>query len=305
MFRLDNILQFLSSCLNRCGRALWYYIKGLYNRVNEHHVFLLAGGLAFSIIVCIIPLVLLVFSGLGAILEKPSITEEITLFIQRAIPYADYADYVRDLVFSRVEEFTIYKNLAGMIGIVGLLFASSGLFSSMRTALNTVFNIYSDESVFIGKLRDLGLIVLVMIYFLLSTTILPGLGMIQEFAHRSAFIRSTGLDILGDFALQAASVALVFGIFFIIYFFIPHRRLPVKVILISGLSATVLWQVAQELFGFYIAHFITLQRVYGAYFLMIVVAFWLYYSSLVLILGAEIGQLSRERSDRLRREAGK
>ncbi|MCP4570305.1 MAG: YihY/virulence factor BrkB family protein [FCB group bacterium] len=303
MERLYHIIRVLWTSLTRFGRMLWYYLSGLYNRVNEHHVFLLAGGLAFSVIVCIIPMVLIVFAGLGAVLERPSITEEIKLFIERAIPYADYASYVEELVFSRVEEFTFYKNLAGLIGIVGLLFASSGLFSSMRTALNTVFRIQSDESVFIGKLRDLGLILMVLVYFLLSTTILPGLGLIQEFAYKSEIIRSTGLDFLGDLALQAASLAVIFGVFFLIYFSIPHRRLPIKVILTSGLSAAILWHVAQELFGFYIANFITFKRVYGAYFLMIVVAFWIYYSSLVLILGAEIGQLFRERGGQ-GREAG-
>jgi uncharacterized BrkB/YihY/UPF0761 family membrane protein len=35
--------------------------------------------------------------------------------------------------------------------------------------------------------------------------------------------------------------------------------------------------------------------VYGVYTFMIVAAFWVYYSGLVLILGAEIGQLSSER----------
>jgi len=44
-------------------------------------------------------------------------------------------------------------------------------------------------------------------------------------------------------------------------------------------------------------------RVYGAYTLLIAVVFWIYYSAVVFIVGAEIGQLYRERA-RIRSRAG-
>jgi len=39
----------------------------------------------------------------------------------------------------------------------------------------------------------------------------------------------------------------------------------------------------------------TLNRIYGTYALIVVVAFWIYYSSILFLVGAEIGQLYRER----------
>jgi len=61
-----------------------------------------------------------------------------------------------------------------------------------------------------------------------------------------------------------------------------------------------LWGTVQYLFGYYITNFITLKKVYGAYLFAIVVIFWIYYTSFVFILGAEIGQLYRERHEKLK-----
>ena len=283
-------------------QSLWgsiaYYAAGLYHRVGEHHIFLMAGGLTFSLFVCIIPLVLIVFAGLGIVLEKPSITQEINSFIENVIPYTDFAESVKQLVFPRVNEFTIYKNLAGIIGIAGLFFAASSLFSSMRTTLNTIYRVTASESVLIGKLRDLGLVLLVLAYFLISTMILPIMRIIEDFAEKSEFTRSLNLDFLGEFALNGFSILIIFISFFIVYYFIPYKKPPKKAIVVSAVSASLLWILAERVFGFYITNVVTLKRIYGAYFFMIVVAFWIYYTSLVFILGAEIGQLFRERKEK-------
>jgi membrane protein len=297
---LNRILERLRACWKNCRDWLGHYIGGLYHRAGEDHIFMMSGGLAFSLFVCIIPLVLIVFAVLGNILSKPSIATEITTFIDRIIPYEEYAIKVKDLVFSRVDEFIIYKDLAGLFGIAGLLFAASGLFSGMRTVLNTVFRGTSGESVLLGKLRDLALVIFIVIYFLLTTAVLPGLDISQELAGKAGLLEKLNLEFLTEFAVRGFSLLLIFLNFIFVYFFIPYQRPPWKVIIVSALTATVLWHLAQLLFGFYLTNFVTLKRIYGAYFFLIVVGFWIYYTSLVFILGAEVGQLYRERAERRR-----
>ena len=284
--------------LRRAGEFFRHYAGGLYHRVDEHHIFLLASGLAFSLFICIIPMVLVVFAVLGTILEKPSIAQEIDYFIKTVIPYADYAAYIKDLVFLRVEEFTFYKNVVGLLGAVGLFVAASSLFSSMRTILDLVYRVEAAKSVLIGKLWDLVLVILVLLYFLLSTTVLPGWHITKRFAHSVDFLGALQFGFVEDLLLGTASFVFIFLSFFLVYSLVQLRNLPRKALLISALSAAVLWKLAEQLFGFYITHFVTLKRVYGAYTLLVVVAFWIYYTSLVFILGAEIGQLYRERKQK-------
>lgn len=285
-------------------RQSWgHYVVGLLRKIDKHHVFLLAGGLAFSLFSCIVPLLLIVFAALGSVLERIPITAEITNLVDRIIPYPEYAESIKEFLFSRVDEFKVHKNLAGVLGLVGILFASSGLFSSMRTILNTVYGVRAGGPIYMGKLRDLGLVALVLLYFLLSTTLLPAWGVIKELPRKIEFMSGYQVGFLLDYAVELGSFVVIFGVFFFIYYAIPQTRLPKRVAGVSALSAAFLWQMAEQLFGMYIAHAATLKRVYGAFTLLIVVALWIYYSSIVFIISAEIGQLYRERKRKLQIKA--
>ncbi len=281
--------------LKSTGPFLRHYVGGLYYRIDEHHVFLLAGGLAFSLFVCIIPFVLIIFAALGIVLEASSLEREITSYIDKFIPYETYASYVKEFITSRLEEFRVYKNVAGYVGVVGLLFAASGLFSSMRTVLNRIYKVDIGKHVIIAKLRDFGMILLVLLFFLISTTSLPVMEIIKDSAYKIEFLNLFQLSFVQNVTFRVISFALVFIVFFTLYYLIPYGKLSKKVTAVSALSATLLWEIAKQAFGFYITNFASLKRFYGTYVLMIVVAFWIYYSSITFILGAEIGQLYRER----------
>src|SRR5512140_3116454 len=140
------------------------FISGVYHKADDHHVFLMAGGLAFSLLFCIVPVGLVLFALLGLVLEKTSVINEVSLWIDRTVPYPEFAAYVKALVFARAEEFRLYKNVAGIIGLVGLLLAASGLFSSMRTILDDIFGVRESAAIYKVKLRDVGLVLLVLVY---------------------------------------------------------------------------------------------------------------------------------------------
>lgn len=279
----------------RFGQDVWYYVKGLYDRAGQHHIFLMASGLAFSLFICIIPLILIVFFVLGYVLQKPSVASEINLIIDRAIPYAEYAAYIKTLVFERVDEFMIYKGLAGPIGFIGLFLASSGLFSSMRTTLNSIYHFQPTESFWLGKLRDMAMVLFVLLYFLASVAIFPALEVSRGYAGSLAFLEKLGIGFAENLVVGGISFAIMLVIFILLYWFIPQRGIPFKTVFVSAASAAILWELARRLFGLYIENVVTFNRVYGAYALVVVVAFWIYYSSIVFIIGAEIGQLYREK----------
>lgn len=288
----------MTGYIKRVKDTLWYYLKGIVIRVNGNHDFLMAGGLTFSIFICIIPFVLIIFAISSILLEHPSVGNAIDSMILQVIPYESQADYAKQFVLRIADELKDAKNVAGVIGILGLLFASSRLFSSMRTILNSVFKISLNGSILrglAGKLRDFGMVFLVLLYFLASTTILPALEIFEQFAEKTSYLQGLGFGFLADFLLSAVAFIIIFFAFFIMYSLVPQARLPFNVIIISSFSAAVLWKLAQYFFGLYITNVVSLKQVYGAYVLVIVIAFWIYYTSMVFIVGAEIGQLYRER----------
>ncbi|MGH7598008.1 MAG: YihY/virulence factor BrkB family protein [bacterium] len=277
---------------------LKYYLGGIYRRGDAHNIFFMASGLSFSLFVCIIPLVLVVFLVIGLVLQKPPVVDEINAFVDHVIPFGNFAAFVKQLIFARVDEFELNKNLAGVAGFVGLFFAASGVFGSMRTILNQVYRVDAGASVIINKLRDFGLVLIVLLYVLLSITILPALQIVADVAGSVDFLERFDLTVLSDLALRVVSFLIIFCALFIMYFFVPTERLHHRAVFISAFSTAVLWEIAKELFGLYIANAVNLKRIYGAYMFGIAVVFWIYYSSIIFIFGAITGQLFRERREK-------
>lgn len=272
-----------------------HYIGGLIKRTDEHHAFLLAGGLAFSLFVCIIPFLLILFYILGNFLNSQSVQTQVNIAINTIIPYEKYSDYVKEIIFKRINEVIEYKNIAGIIGGFGLLFAASGLFSSMRTILNRVFGIETNIHFLIGKLKDFALVLMVILIFFVATLLSPVLDLFIQAAQQVQSLSFFRSPIFEHFMLSVISLVLIFIVFLVLYSTVPVRKLGKNSTLISAMWAAILWEIAKQGFGFYIHHYTTLGKIYGTYALVVVVAFWIYYSSIAFIIGAEIGRLYSER----------
>jgi len=272
-----------------------HYFGGLIKRTDEHHAFLLAGGLAFSLFVCIIPFVLIIFSLLGNILNSHNMQYQINAFIDTIMPYENYAELAKKIIFSRIDEVIKYKNIAGLVGGFGLLFAASGLFSSMRTILNRVFGAKGDESYLWGKLKDFALVLMVILIFLLTTILTPLIDIVKDVAEQFKILHFLQIGIFEHFLFSVLSLLVIFIVFSILYFTVPVIKIRKSVVFVSALWAAVLWEAAKQGFGFYLNHFKTWGEIYGTYTFLVVIAFWIYYSSIVFIIGAEIGKLYSER----------
>jgi len=303
---LRRMMEYISiSHVKRIKAFFKHYFGGLYHRIDNNHMFLFGGGLAFSLFVCIIPFVLIVFSILGNILDSTTVEEQLTYLINAAIPYDAYAEYAKKVILSRIPEVIEYKNTAAWLGGIGLLFAASGLFSSMRTVLNTIFGVTEDKHLIIGKLRDFAMILLLIIFLFMSILVLPVLNVLNEIAHTVQFLEFLQVSTLLDIIFSVASLFIMFFLFFIFYYIIPYEKLGKRVPLVAAFWATLFWELARQLFGYYIFHIATWNKIYGTYALIVVVAFWIYYTSILFLLGAEIGQLYRERKDAREAEKNK
>jgi membrane protein len=272
-----------------------HYFGGLYTRIDEHHVFLNASGLAFELFLCIIPFLLIIFAVLGLILASNDIQYQINLLIDTIIPYEEYSEFVKKIIFTRINEVIEYKTMAGIIGGFGLFFAASGLFSSMRTILNQVLGITKSVSMILGKLRDFALVVMVILIFFLTTVCIPIIDVLGQSASQFKELEFFNAPIFHHVFLSLLSFTIIFIVFSTLYATVPIKKLRKRSIVVSALWAALLWEASKQLFGFYLYNFSSFGKIYGTYALVVVVAFWIYFSSVIFIIGAEIGQLFQER----------
>ncbi len=296
VFRKLRFILHLTPSFRKIKSFIVYYYKGLTKRIDEHHVFLFAGGLAFSIFICIIPFVLIIFAVLGNLLDSSYVQFQINTLIETIIPYSRYSEFVKKIIFNRINEVIEYRNIAGIIGGFGLLFAASSLFSSMRTILNKVYGVETDVNILIAKLRDFALVFMVIIIFFVTTISMPTVDLLRQQAGEWTVFSFLSNGIFSHLIFSLLSLFLIFIVFSVLYFTVPLRKLGRKATFMSALWAALLWEAAKQLFGYYLYNFAAFNRIYGAYALVVVVAFWIYYSSVVFIIGAEIGHLYFERN---------
>jgi len=286
-----------SPYVNKIKAFLIHYFGGLYNRIDDHHVFLNASGLAFELFLCIIPFILIIFAVLGSILASNNIQYQINLLVDTIIPYYEYSEFVKKIIFTRINEVIEYKTIAGIVGGFGLFFAASGLFSSMRTILNQVFGVTKNVNLLLGKLRDFALVVMVILIFFLTTICAPIIDVLAQSAGQFKELEFFKAPVFQHFFLSILSFTIIFFVFSVLYITVPLKKLKRRSIAVSAFWAALLWETAKQLFGYYLYHFSSFGKIYGTYALVVVVAFWIYFSSVVFIIGAEIGKLFQERLD--------
>ena len=158
---------------SRIRDFLNHYVVGLYNSVDEHHVLLLAGGLAFSLFTCLVPFLLIGVAILGSVLETHAVETQVAAFISALVPYENQAEFIKEVAISRTREFALYKGVYGAVGGFVLLFTASGLFNSMRTILNTVYRVERRNLDLLGRIRDFGMVFLVLCLFLVTILVFP------------------------------------------------------------------------------------------------------------------------------------
>ncbi|MGB5289602.1 MAG: YihY/virulence factor BrkB family protein, partial [Ignavibacteriaceae bacterium] len=251
-----------------------HYFGGLYDRTDRHHLFLLSGGLAFSLFVCIIPMTLIIFWLLGKFLNSAEVELQIVTLINTVIPYDTYAQFVKDIIFDRVKEVVEYRNIAGWVGIIGLFFAASGFASSLRTILNKINGTDIDINIFLGKLRDFLVIIIIVLVFLALILTLPILDFLISFAQMTPYLQVFNQPIFHRVFTASFSFFVMFLIFAVIYKFMPTEKIRKRSVALGASWAAIFWVGAKILFGIYLSNFTTFSRIYGAYALGIVVAFW-------------------------------
>lgn len=296
-----------------------YYLGGLFVRMNTDNILLLCAGLAFSTLLCLVPLVFLLFFVFEVILDVGAIAHLINRTVDVLIPYTEEAGYLKEVLSARVSGVMTFKEAYGVSGLLILIVSASSLFSSMRTLLNAVFKVehssgqkeseidlitveqlknmdtpgrwvkflYGALPIVVGKLKDLTMVLLVVYIFLLLVLSLPILSAVIDIA--------PSLIAYVTYFYGLTSFALIFAVFLGLYWLVPHQKIQIKMLVTGAFWAALLWKITEWIFGYYLSHFASISYLYGAYVLLVVVALWIYFSVIIFIIGAQIAQLCRER----------
>ena len=276
--------------------GLKYYVKGIYDKFDEDHIWIQSAGIAFYILICAIPFTLILFSIFGIYLSSENAMTAIDKYLNAIVGITPELKLkIKDVILNRMDEISSNKALTAIIGTLGILWTASGLFSTIRDVLNKIYKIHIEVFYVWGKLKDIGMVFIVIVLFLLSLTSTAIISILKTIDEKFFFNALFSFGFIENLASVVVGLMFTFLMFYTVYKIVPHGKIPTKVVIVSSVSSTLMWEILKFAFTLYLVHFSNFTAVYGAYAAIAAVIFWVYYSATTFVLGAEIGQLYHEK----------
>ncbi len=281
---------------SRIYRTLYYYINTLLDRFDNDHIWIMSSGISFNILICIIPFTLILLTILGIYLDSETVQTRLINYLNSMIPLpGQYKERFIFELIDRTRELTANTYLTGILGLAGLFWTVSGLFSAMREVLRKIYLINDELNYFIGKLRDFVLVIISVVLFLTSMAITSGVQIVDEYS-QGIFGEIIILSFFQKLVPMVLGFLVSFSLFYVLYALVPHWKFNRKIVLYSSFVAAIFFEALKFLFSVYILKVANYGRIYGTYATIVISIFYIYYVSVIFVVGAEFGQIYFERN---------
>jgi YihY family inner membrane protein len=249
----------------------------------------LASGLAFDIILCCIPFFFVIIAVMGFVLSSSTgAVEGVQAVLQRFLPQS------HELFAESLPGIVAKRKLYSLVGLVFFTFSSSVAFGSVRSVLDTIFDVRQRLNFFIGKGIDLLLMLALSGFFLLvvglESTLAVLRGMSRQYPMMSDWL-APGWEMIS----HLFGFGLTWVLFYLIFRFCPSRRLGRGPIMVGSSISAVLLELSKWFFVWYVARIKLYAIVSGALGGVFFFLLWAYYASLAFIVSAVIAAAVRRK----------
>ena len=273
--------------------------KELFQRFNSDECLTRSQALSFISILSVGPLLLFALAALGFFIHDPlQVQEYVRHLVEQTLPGKQAAEATNQIIaqtriMESAQTLMQGKWWATIIGIASLLWAAISLFAAASEPMNIAWEVKETRSFLQLRLVCFGVFLGSGILFLISLA--PSSG--------PSFIRSLHIPWLGlpkhipwgiDLLFWLLAILVNSGMFTLIYRFLPNAKTTWREAFYGGIVAGFLWEIFKKAFAVYLAHFANFNQLYGALGGVILLVTWIWYSCIVLLLGAIICKMSHE-----------
>ncbi len=257
----------------------------------------LGAALAYYTVFSLAPLVLVLFALVGLLFRNDpagawsKLTEQMGYFLDKSA-----VETVQGIA-----QHAAQPNkgvLASIIGIALALFGASGVFGQLQDALNTIWNVKAKPGAGIGgflRNRFLSFAMVGGVCFLLLVSLTIE-SLLKAFSHYVQEMVPGGIAIalivywIFDFAVLILMFASIFK-------FLPDAKIQWRDVWVGAALTAILFAIGKWGLGLYLGSG-TAGSAYGAASSLITLLLWVYYSSQILLFGAEFTQVYANQAGR-------
>jgi membrane protein len=272
-------------------QAWWKLVKAAGSNWMKDKVPRLAAALAFYTILSAAPLLVLVLGIAGLLFHHDQQVRHALVEQLGSLVGQQGGDAIKLMIENASGPGSSIT--AVVVGVVMLLFGASGVFAELQDSLNTIWEVAPKPGRgILGTIRDrfLSLAMVLGTGFLLLVTLVLSTAL-------AALTRFAGLESVGvvgevvNFIVSFVVVALLFAM---IYRFLPDVQIGWRDVWVGAVVTALLFVVGKLLIGLYLGH-ASVGSAYGAAGSLVVFVVWVYYSAMILFLGAEFTRAYADR----------
>jgi membrane protein len=273
------------------GYRLREFLRRLAEKCDDDEVLFMAGAIAFNLIVALFPLLVLGIGIAGYVLARfGDPTQAALALIAANLPQAAGAD-LTGLVQGLTERLLERRAGYTIAGSAFLLWMATRLSGSLRVALRETFDIGSKRNPIHGKIFDIGAVAIGMLLLTLNLGVTVVGATAVEFGVSLFGVGGAALSFAGQTLGFALSFVSIWVLLLMAYRYMPARPIEWRTAVVAATFAAFSHESLKFGFSWYATEVADYRSALGNLTTVAILFFWIYYESLVFILGGEVAQV--------------
>ncbi len=266
-------------------KGIWQVLKDTFKGFSQNKVTKLSGSLAYYTVFSMGPLLVVIISLCGIFLQKEAIENEIYIILEDFVG-SDTALQLQEIIKNAA--IGNKSTIAAIIGIVALLIGATTVFAEIQDSINTIWGLKPKPKRGLLKMlmnRFLSFSVIISLGFLLLVS-LTITGVIESISTRLQAKFPDVTVVLFYIVNLILTICICTLIFSVIFKVLPDARIKWKDVMAGAFITTILFMIGKFGISLYISQ-TKVGSTYGAAGSLVILLVWVYYSSIILYIGAE------------------
>jgi membrane protein len=255
-----------------------------------------AAALSYYTIFSLPPLLVLILMLLGAVLDPQDIRGHLEAQLG-GLMGATATEQIRNIL-EQARAPGAGGGVTAVLSVLALLLGATGAFGQLQAAINRSWEVAPDpdkggiKQFLLKRVFSFGMILSIAFLLLVSLVLSAAL---TAFGGALGSMLPDGVSAtLLQVVNQVLSLVVIAGLFAALFKVLPDARVAWRDVLVGGAATAVLFVLGKFLIGLYLGRS-NPGEAFGAAGSLAVLLVWIYYSSMILLFGAEFTQLWAER----------
>jgi len=270
----------------------WAIVKKTFINFYDDDSMSYASSIAFYTIFSM-PAILIIALSIGTTFYERNVVQEELINQVEWLIGMDSEKEITEIISNA--RFDSKSAFAKTVGIVTLIFSATTVFASLQSSLNKIWGFKPKPGrgvikFIVNRLLSLAMVAVMGFLLLVSLVIDASLAIFQSYL--SKIMEGFTLYILNamNVIISTAIITVIFGLIFKV---LPDADVKWRDVWVGAVVTTILFSIGKFLIGFYLGNS-SFGSAYGAAGSLVIILVWIYYSTIIVLFGAELTSVYTE-----------